>query len=275
MTGATVAKDFTAGGVVRVDASGHHRFPWSIRREYRELVRLDGVEIKANVASTHVSDAMGILDLRHANTLKIWFYEDLTPGIPPLPLLDAGLVIRVRAKENGDVDCTVKLRPCRRSQLTSVWLSTKSKGDLEFNVEEDRSGENRVLAASCQVDRDAARVASLSGAPFLLPDLLSDKQHDFLETCAPVRVNVAELTALGPIDAQRWKDVGGADFADLEARAERWTAAGKEFLEISIRADPLAADAKSSQLQELITERGLVLDASKESKTRTVLSALT
>jgi len=237
-------------------------------------VRLDGVEIKANVADTHVLDAMGVLDLNDAKTLKIWFYEDLTPGIPPMPLLDAGLVLRVRAKENGDVDSTVKLRPCRRSQLTPSWLSTESKGDFEFNVEEDRVGTKSVLAASCQVKRDAATLTSLEGPPYLLSELLSDRQHDLLATCAPVRVNAAELTALGPIDATRWKDGGGDDFADLEARAERWMIEGHEFLEISIRANAEEADAKNSRLQEFITERGIVLDTSQESKTRRVLTAL-
>jgi hypothetical protein len=237
-------------------------------------VRLDGVEIKANVADTQVLDAMGVLDLNDTSTLKIWFYEDLTPGIPPMPLLDVGLIFRVRAKENGDVDSTVKLRPCRRSQLTPTWLSTESNGDFEFNVEEDRAGLKRVLAASCRVERDAATLTSLVGPPYMLSELLSDKQHDFLASCAPVRINASELTALGPIDATRWKDVGGDDFADLEARAEHWTVEGMEFLEISIRANAEEADAKHSRLQELITERGIALDTSQESKTRRVLTAL-
>jgi hypothetical protein len=236
--------------------------------------RLDGVEIKANVADIDMSDAMGALELNDADAFSIWFYDDLTPGVAPLPLLNAGLIFRIRVKANGDVDSTVKLRPCRRSQLTGAWLSTESHGDFEFSVEEDRSGIKNVLAASCRVQRDASSVTSLNGPPYPLAKLLSERQQDLLANCAPMRVNAAELTALGPIDATRWKQVGGDDFADLDARAEQWTIEGQRFLEISVRANLDEADKKSRRLQRLITERGIVLDSSEDSKTRRALTTL-
>ncbi len=237
-------------------------------------MRLDGVEMKVNVFGTDVPDAMDVLDLDDESTMRIWFYEDLTPGVPPLPLLEAGLILRVRVRDDGDVDTTVKLRPCRRSQLTPHWLDIESEGDLKFTVEEDRSGSNRVLAASCQVERGASSVAPLEGPPYLLTELLSKQQLDLLDSCSTIRVNVAELVALGPIEATRWKEVGGPDYADLKARAERWTVRGRDFLEISARADSDDAAATYSRLEELVLERGLALDVNQESKTRRVLTAL-
>ena len=237
-------------------------------------MRLDGVETKVNVFGTDVPHAMDVLDLDDESTMRIWFYEDLSPGVPPLPLLEAGLILRVRVRDDGDVDTTVKLRPCRRSQLTPHWLAIEPDGDLEFTVEEDRSGPNRVLAASCQVEREASSVASLEGPPYLLTELLSREQLDFLDSCSTIRVNAAELTALGPIEATRWKEVGGLDYAGLKARAERWIVSGRDFLEISARADLLDAAATHTRLEELVVERDLALDVNLESKTRRVLTAL-
>ena len=237
-------------------------------------MRLDAVEIKANVAGTDVAAAVAALDLEDDSAMQIWFYEDLTPGVGPMPLLESGLVLRVRVDERGDADVTVKLRPCRRSQVTETWLATESDGGTELTVEEDRTAANRVLAVSCKVEYDAAAVAAPGGPPYDLADLLSEAQLDFLAACSPLRVNVAELSALGPIAATRWKDVGGDELADLAARAERWSVAGEEFLEVSRRVDFDEADQALDRLHELLAERDVSLDTSTESKTRRVLSLL-
>ena len=48
-------------------------------------MRFDGVEIKVNVFGTDVPHALDVLDLDDDSTMRIWFYKDLTPGVPPLP----------------------------------------------------------------------------------------------------------------------------------------------------------------------------------------------
>ena len=76
------------------------------------------VEIKVNVAGP-VQDALTILGLNGGDERRIWFLEDLTPGLDPaLPLLNAGVILRVRSDTSAD--STVKLRPCRRTQLTEA-----------------------------------------------------------------------------------------------------------------------------------------------------------
>jgi hypothetical protein len=42
--------------------------------------------------------------------------------------------------------------------------------------------------------------------------LQSERQLDFLHPCGTLRVNVAELAPLGPIEATRWAKVGGPEY---------------------------------------------------------------
>ena len=81
----------------------------------------DAIEIKVNIGGD-VEHALTALDLNGGKQRRVWFLDDLTEGVrPPLPLLSAGLILRLRRRENGKEESTIKLRPCRRSQLTGSW----------------------------------------------------------------------------------------------------------------------------------------------------------
>src|SRR4051812_43548400 len=109
-------------------------------------MRFDGVEIKVTLAGDVTGPAVEQLELPAGSAWQIWFWEDVTPGTgTATPLLDAGVVLRARDKAGGDDDATVKLRPCRRSQLTDHWLAaeegeTDDGADWEVKVEADWSG---------------------------------------------------------------------------------------------------------------------------------------
>lgn len=237
-------------------------------------MRLDGVEIKANIAAGDVPGAMDLLELGDDSSLRIWFYEDTSAGLS-LPLLDAGLVLRVRAKAgDDDGDCTVKLRPCRRSQVTPFWLATTETGDVEVRLEEDWAGDRQVLAMSCEAQLDGDALAALETADHAPEHLLSDLQTRFLTECGPLRVNVSELTRLGPIEATKWKKVRAGGLDDLDARAERWRVADLDFLEVSIKVEPKDAVRAQGDLLDNLESLGIVLDASQETKTRSALNAL-
>jgi len=238
-------------------------------------MRLDGVEIKANVAGADVAAALDVLELDDSTHMRIWFYEDLRAAVPPFPLFEQHLILRVRVKKNGDTDSTVKLRPCDRSRLTAQWLDTQEDGDLEFTLEQDRPlAGGPVLAASCQVDRTAEALTGLAGPPYSLADLLTDRQKNLMDTGAEVHPDLTTLTALGPIEATRWKQVGAPGAAGLAARAERWRVRGQEFLEISVRAKPDEADGKADDLRRFVTARGITLDTNQKAKTDRVLALL-
>jgi hypothetical protein len=246
----------------------------SAASSYRGQMRLDGVEIKANIAQDDVSGAMDALELEDDNRLLIWFYEDTSPGLS-LPLLEAGLAIRVRAKTgDNEGDCTVKLRPCRRSQATPFWLSTTETGEVEVRLEEDWSGDRRVLAMSCETELDAGGLAAVQASGQAPEDLLGELQERFLAECGPLRVNVPELTRLGPIEATKWKKVRADELGDLEARAERWRVAGLDFLEVSVKVDPGDAVRVRGELLDALQSLDIPLDASQESKTKRALLEL-
>src|SRR3712207_6569848 len=112
-------------------------------------MRFDGVEIKVTLGGDGAGPAVQQLDLPAETPWQIWFWEDVAPGGgPATPLLDAGVILRARDKAGGDDDATVKLRPCRRSQLTDHWLAAQ-KGETEdeekwvVRIEVDWAGDRR------------------------------------------------------------------------------------------------------------------------------------
>jgi phosphoglycolate phosphatase-like HAD superfamily hydrolase len=236
-------------------------------------MRHDGVEVKVTYEGDQLADAMDVLDLDDDSSLTIWFYDDITPGVRS-PLLDAGVVIRVRDR-GDDSDATVKLRPCRASQLVDPWPTTEATDALEFGVEEDWAGERRVLAASARAPLTPAEVARVRALQPPPAGLLSAQQIDYLADCAPIRVNTAGVAALGPIEANRWKSVDNDGLRDLDVRAERWRVPGLEFLELSIKVkEHENAEAAQRALESTLTALGLPPIRSQDTKTRRVLERL-
>ena len=93
----------------------------------------DPIEIKVNVAGK-VDDALAALGLDEGAPREVWFLDDLTEGArPPLPLLSNGIILRVRRRKKKE-DSTVKLRPCRRSQLVSRWDARPAE-DSDYRIE--------------------------------------------------------------------------------------------------------------------------------------------
>jgi ribosomal protein S7 len=236
-------------------------------------MRLDGVEVKVTLEKDQLKQAMDVLELDDESSLTIWFYDDLTIG-QQLPLLGAGVIVRVRAKSDGGGDCTVKLRPCRRSQLTSRWLATEATDRLELRVEEDWAGQRKVLAASAESDVERAVLDKVRSHDALPSGLVNGAQEEYVADCAEIRVNLEATTRLGPIDATRWKSVGPAELAALDVRAERWTVAGLDFLELSIKASLAEAEQAARALNTALTRLGLTVNKDQETKTRRVLEHL-
>lgn len=236
-----------------------------------------------------VDKAVQDLELSGGRARRIWFLEDLTPGLPQhLPMLETGQIFRVRLdeKKNGgwEADATAKLRPARRTQLPRPWDRAHSAAEgtdgYEYRIEEDWAGTRRSLAASLKGDIDPDRLTprhtprdSHRGG-FPPQEVFSEHHQQFLAACADRRVVLDALTALGPIEATRWKDVEVGTFTTM---VERWTLDGLDFLELSIQ---LAAGSKEDPLDRLIAfstaaaARGLNPFSRQETKTRRVLEHL-
>ena len=109
----------------------------------------DPIEIKVNVGG-NVDDALAALGLGEGEPRQVWFLDDyFTEGIDPLPLFNNGIVVRLGRRINsGKERSTVKLRPCRRSQLVRPWDVQPSESS-DYRIEGDWSRDRHMLAASC------------------------------------------------------------------------------------------------------------------------------
>ncbi len=237
------------------------------------------VEIKVTVASSAtgghaVAEAISLLGLKGAGERRsIWFLEDCTPGLrTPLPLVESAVIVRLRQEADGSGDSTVKLRPCRRSQLHEKWVRDARGQDWEYRIEEDWAGARRTLAASCVADVSDRQLADALSGKDGWRRVLHAKQESYLEDCTDLRINPDGLMALGPIVAARWD---GIEIGQHEVVAERWTIDALDFLELSIR-EPggnTKAVATQSNFEAALRDRDIPV-VEGETKTRTVLEYL-
>lgn len=228
------------------------------------------IEIKVNVAGA-VEAAIESLSLDEGAAREICFAEDLTPGLSsPFPLFAAGVVLRLRREADGSGDSTVKLRPCRRSQLTSEWSEPAGEDDKwEYRIEGDWAGSRHVLAASFVNELGAADLAAGLKDPVRA---FASQQLALIEACAAIRINIAALTVLGTISATRWTKIKVGSVRKVNA--ERWQVGSLDFLELSRRVDQDEAATAQAELVGAALKAGLTIDSSAASKTEQVLEVL-
>jgi hypothetical protein len=238
-------------------------------------MRLDGIEIKVTVAGDQTPAALAALGLASDRpTWRIYFCEDFTEELAAAtPLLDADVILRARDRPGAKDDTTVKLRPCRRSQLPDRWLAAEKGDDWELKVEADWAGRRQVLAASLTADRREGLVAAAAREPASVEKLFMDEQLAFLRDCASIAVNLRALTVLPPVTATRWGSVAGTP-PGLDVRAEWWVVGDLDFLELSAVAGLRKATATQERLGVFVRSLGIVAPEEQETKTRQVLQRL-
>lgn len=236
-------------------------------------MRLDGVEIKVSLSDRQVPKALEALAPGgNGEPRRVGFVEDTTVGVE-LPLFRQGIVLRVRQIEDGDDDATVKLRPCRRSQLAEGWLGAEKGDGWKLRVEEDWAGARRALAVSCVADLPERRIAAAWDGKEPVGRLFDGGQRRFLRDCAGIPVNLDALTLLAPVEAARWEDVRVEDVEDVVV--ERWTVGELDFLELSLKKDTVEeARAAQARLERAMGALGLERDDEHASKTERVLAHL-
>jgi hypothetical protein len=236
-------------------------------------MRLDGVEIKFSLAGSRVDEALNALGLDDGGGRPrgISFLEDATVGVD-LPLLRQGIVLRVRQTAGEDDDSTVKLRPCRRSQLTREWTGEEDGDGWRLRVEEDWAATRRSLAASCVSDLPQGRIDAVRAGTAPVRQLFGEGQRRFLGECAGMRIELDALTLLPAVAATRWEDVRVGDVDEVVV--ERWTLDDLDFLELSIRKKSVEkAQSAQRKLEQELADRGLERD-DDTSKTERVLRHL-
>lgn len=234
------------------------------------------VEIKVTVAGDHVEHAISRLALTDGDLWTIMFCEDVTVGAASTPLLDLGVILRARRKSGTRGDSTVKLRPCRWSQLDKQYFGNAKDDGTELKIEPDWAGSGRHLAASMTAQWSDGRIAKVQAGSEPPAALFTDRQRDFLALCGTGRVNLSALTALQTFAAIRWKEFpASANGVSVSVRAERWTIeGGDDFLELSIVSTVEEATADQAALRNFVETRGLTVDDSSDNKTKRVLTTL-
>ncbi|WP_149826031.1 hypothetical protein [Streptomyces tailanensis] len=250
--------------------------------------RLDSVDIKVTFSGAGAAAATRALapDTGGARR-RVYFCEALARSTAPgqLPLLDAGLILRLRAGSGRGGAATAELRPCRRSRLSERWLRFREQGPDSFHLADAWSGDRRVLSAALVSDcgRTAVEAAATGAKPLEL--VFSDRQRAFLADCADITVGFGSLNILGPVHTVRWR---GVRLDHHEVTLEYWTLAGAaadstagadsalEWLEVSKRVAPEGAEVVQASLTALLKGKGLDpdLDLGSGFRVRRVLEAL-
>lgn len=237
-------------------------------------------EIKVTVKHEAVDHALDRLHLEadKAESLLVFFAEDSAEGLEPdTRLLKQSVVLRARQRQGDrDDDCTVKIRPCRISQLTPELEQLSADEDSGIKVEADWAGDSRVLAASCTVDLPGHPLVDAVAQRTALSALFTKQQADFLKQVADIRVNLEMLTLLArPVTALRWKPTrfDGATTTE-KVRAERWTVGELDFLEFSIVAPIADAVDQQAKLTTFLESKGIHPPEKQTTKTQTVLRLL-
>jgi hypothetical protein len=204
----------------------------------RTFGRLDAVEIKVTVPAARAFRARTALGLRddRGERRRLYFCEAVSRPAGQRSLLERGVILRLRQRGGGPDDSTVRLRPARRSRLTSTWTEAGGWVGERLRVEADWSGGRRVLAASLVADVSRGGIADLLAGRRTARPLFTERQRRFLRECAGIAVDFDALAPLGPISARRWGHlvVGG-----FPAAAEQWgigDGAG-DLLEFSTRVE--------------------------------------
>ncbi|QFQ99669.1 hypothetical protein F9278_29910 [Streptomyces phaeolivaceus] len=239
--------------------------------------RLDSVEIKVTFSGAGAVAATWALapDTGGARR-RVYFCEDLARSTAPgqLPLLDAGLILRLRAGSGRGGAATAELRPCRRSRLSERWLRFREQGPDSFHLTGAWSGDRRVLSATLVSTRGRTAVEAAATGTKPLDLVFSDGQRAFLTDCADIDVGLGSLDVLGPVDTVRWR---GVRLDHHEVTLEHCTVAGDgslEWLEVSKRVAPEGAEVVQASLTALLKAKGLEPDLGRGVRLRRVLEEL-
>ncbi|MGZ9928716.1 hypothetical protein ACXNSR_02375 [Streptomyces sp. NC-S4] len=228
-------------------------------------------EIKISFAGAEAKAAFDALELDRdeGSRRAIHFWDRpqwAADGTLTLPLLVQGVILRRRRDEEGPVseretDLTVKLRPC--PVLPEPWREDQEGEDWKFKIEQDRTGPEFSPTVAASLEAQA-------GPPELL---LIEEQRDLLHMAGVAEADLADLTALGPVHAVKWKE----DWDELPGKVaiEEWrTDNGLRFLEVSVRSDVADAAEVQTQLEQALRDRDVTPPPFGERKTEAVMGAL-
>jgi hypothetical protein len=237
-----------------------------------ELMQLlgdaDSAELKVTVPPTSHRDTIRGLpvDPVESQPRQVYFFDT-----PDLALNGAGLVVRARRIQGGKGDTVIKLRP-----VVPDRLPRDQRSDPSFNVEVDVLPGGYVCSASFKGRADSAQIWNAARGQEPIRKLFSKPQRAFFKMHAPEGIDLDALVPLGPtfclkgrFDAQL---DGTAGRTGQPIVVELWFYPdGSRVLELSTKCAPADTFAVALATRKYLTDRGVVLTAVQQPKTRTAL----
>jgi hypothetical protein len=246
-----------------MDSRTSPRLPDEQLPRVMELIRgSDSVELKLTVPEEYgrsAASALGV-DPLDAHIRQIFFFDT-----PDLALDAAGVVVRARRIQRGKDDSVVKLRPVVPDELPDD--VRRSKG---FKVEVDAMPGGFVCSASFKGSPGEGDVQEAVAGRKRLSRLFSKDQRDFFAMHAPDRIELDDLSVLGPVLVLKLKYT--PEGAARPLTVELWNYPhGNRILELSTKTAPSEAFQAVAETRVFLNERGVSLDGKQETKTRTAL----
>lgn len=219
-------------------------------------------EIKLLVQGDKIAEARAALKLAATadKHYQIYFVDTADPK-----LINAGLILRLRDKGNGQTETTVKFRPSPGSKaLDSKW-DGKLENENEWLI---GKGENQ----SYSLKRVLDGTDLLKKPDDHLAEFFSDGQKALIKEISTEEFDPARLKVFGPIRAELWEWREAA--VDDKVSAELWNLSDKQIFEVSRKAKAKNLQKKADEFEAAFRKIGLAVDPDPESKTRRALGYL-
>ena len=189
------------------------------------------------------------------------FYFDT----PDLALNRAGVVVRARRIQGGRADTVVKLRPVEPDTI-----DPELRRSAAFKVEVDVMPGGYVCSASFKGVCTGREVQDVADGSLALSKILSKEQRAFFRQHAPAGVTLDQLVVLGPTFLLKAKHQP-KNF-DRPITVEVWFYPDDtRILEVSTKCLPEETFSVGNEFKTYLGERGIVLGAKQEPKTKTAI----
>ncbi len=228
----------------------------------RLLAGADALEIKATIPHRQIDAALARYGLtRHNDDERFVYFFDSQA----LDLLRAGIIARARRVVGGQHDSTVKFRPVDPRKIHRRWHRYRG-----FKIEADASEQTAVKSASFSMPVAKGLIKRVVAGEKSVAALFTKEQEAFLQEMAGAAPDLATLSILGPLRAQRW------DFEDPACpwpiTAELWQREdGASMVEASVKASAVQGAAVMAGFMAFLAEVGAERDTHQQAKTRWAL----
>ena len=215
-------------------------------------------EIKLLVRSDAIAEAKAALALPAAaqKTYRIYFVDT-----PDLDFEKAGLILRLRDKQHGTTEVTLKIRPKAPAQFhaerweklekETEWVAGRGE-NMSYATKEERAG------------------ADLLEDPAVhLAQFFSDEHKALIREITGHEFEPAQMKIFGPIEAQIW-EWNEAALQD-EISAELWKCGNLEIFELSRKTGLKNLATKGDDFVRILAAKGVAADPAPESKTHLAL----